>query len=272
MLPAMDLQAEYDNSGKVPEYAAIVAGWRRDAAAFRAAHPVAELDLPYGPGARQALDLFWPDSSRAAPLAMFVHGGYWAAMDRTVFSHLAAGLLARGVAVAMPSYDLCPAVSLETLVGQVRAAAAHLARRHGRALLALGHSAGGHLAAMLLATDWAAHGLPRGTVRAALPISGLFDLEPLRHTTVNGPLGLDAATAHRLSPVHLPSPGLPLHAVVGGEEGAEYTRQSRSIAAVWCGTWEAMAGANHFTVVTPLGDPRSALVGAAVGLMGSVGH
>jgi arylformamidase len=263
----MDLQAEYDNRGKVPEYPAIMAGWQRDAALFRASHPVAELDLPYGPGPRQALDLFWPDAGRSAPLAMFVHGGYWAMLDRTLFSHLAAGLLAHGVAVAMPSYDLCPQVSLETLVGQVRAAAAFLARRHGRAMLAAGHSAGGHLAAMLLATDWSAHGLPRGTVRAALPISGLFDLEPLLATTVNLPLGLDEATARLLSPVHMASPGLPLHAVVGGEEGAEYTRQSRSIAEAWGGSWEQAAGANHFTVVGPLADPGSTLVAAALRLL-----
>jgi arylformamidase len=265
---AMDMQAEYDNRAKVPEFQDILDGWRRDAAAFRSSHPVAELDVPYGPGARQALDVFWPDASRAAPIALFVHGGYWAMLDRSVFSHLAAGLLAHGVAVALPSYDLCPQVSLQTLVGQVRASAAFLARRHGRALLATGHSAGGHLAAMLLATDWPAHGLPRGTVRAALPISGLFDLLPLLQTTVNGPLGLDEATAHRLSPIHMPSPGLPIHAVVGSTEGLEYTRQSRAIAEAWGGTWEAAEGANHFTVVMPLADPDSALARKALAMLG----
>jgi arylformamidase len=262
----MDLQKEYDNRGKVPEAQAIIDRWRGDAAAFRLSHPVTELDLPYGPGERQAIDLFWPDAARTAPIALFVHGGYWAALDRTVFSHLAAGLLAHGVAVAMPSYDLCPAVSLETLVGQVRAAAAFLARRHGQAMLATGHSAGGHLAAMLLATDWTAHGLPRGTIRAALPISGLFDLQPLLSTTVNGPLQLDLGTARRLSPIHLPAPGLRIHAVVGGEEGAEYTRQSRSIAEAWAGTWEALPGENHFSIVRHLADPASALVATALRL------
>lgn len=263
----MDMQAEYDNRGKVPDHLAFIEGWRRDAAVFRSAHPVAELDLSYGPGERQAIDLFWPDAGRAAPLALFIHGGYWAALDRTMFSHMAAGLLAHGVAVALPSYDLCPQVSLPTLVGQVRAAAAFLARRHGRAMLAMGYSAGGHLAAMLLATDWTQHGLPKATVRAALPISGLFDLEPLLATTVNLPLGLDQATARALSPVHMPSPGLKLHAVVGGDEGAEYTRQSRSIAEAWGGTWEAVPGAHHFSVLAPLTDPDSALVRTALRLL-----
>jgi arylformamidase len=121
---------------------------------------------------------------------------------------------------------------------------------------------------MLLATDWAAHGLPPATVRGALPISGLFDLIPLLSTTVNAPLGLDEAEAKRLSPMLMPSPGLPLHAVVGGEEGAEYTRQSRGIAEAWGGSWAAIPAANHFTVVEPLADPDSALVRRAVAMVG----
>jgi len=251
----------------VPNSAEIREGWARDAAAFREQHAQAELDLAYGPSARQALDLFWPGASREAPLAMFVHGGYWQMLDRKMFSHLALGLLAHGVAVAMPSYDLCPAVTLSALVEQVRDAAAFLARRHGRAMLATGHSAGGHLAAMLLATDWRSRGLPAGTVKAALPISGLFDLPPLTHTTVNNALGLDEAEAKRLSPMFLPSPGLTLHAVVGGTEGVEYTRQARGIAEAWGGTWEATPGDNHFTVVAPLADPGSPLVARALGML-----
>ncbi len=265
---AADMQAAYDNRAKVPEHPAIIDGWRRDAALFRATHPVAELDLAYGPGPRQAVDVFWPDAGRDSPLALFIHGGYWAAMDRTLFSHLSAGLLAHGVAVAMPSCDLCPQVDLPTVVSQARAAAAFLARRHRRALLATGHSAGGHLAAMLLATDWIQHGLPRATVRAALPISGLFDLLPLLRTTINLSLGLDEASARALSPIHMTAPGLPLHAVVGGAEGAEYARQSRAIAEAWGGTWELAPGANHFTVLAPLADPGSALVRTALRLLG----
>ncbi len=189
----MDLEAEYNNRAKVPGHPAIIAGWQRDAAAFRATHPQAELGLAYGPTPRQAMDVFWPAAGRGAPLAMFIHGGYWQGNDRSNFSHLAAGLLAHGVGVAMPSYDLCPQVTLAVLVEQVRDAAAFLARRHGRGVLASGHSAGGHLAAMLLATDWAARGLPAPAVPAALPISGLFDLPPLMHTSVNTAVGLDEA-------------------------------------------------------------------------------
>ncbi len=265
---AVDLEAEYDNSAKVPNAAGILAGWARDAAAFRAGWADAELDLSYGHAERLALDLFWPGPSRDGPLAMFVHGGYWQRLDRKSFSHLARGLLAHGVAVAIPSYELCPNVTLSVLVEQVRDAAAFLALRHGRALLATGHSAGGHLAAMLLATDWPfTRGLPRATVKAALPVSGLFDLAPLTHTSVNDALGLDAAEARRMSPLFLPSPRLPIHAVVGGTEGAEYARQSQTIAEAWGGTWEAVDGKNHFSVIEPLADPASSLVATAVGML-----
>ena len=260
----MDAQAEYDNRAMVPEHPAIIAGWARDAAAFRAGWPMAELDLPYGPGERERLDLFRPGPGDAWPIALFMHGGYWQALDRSYFSHCARGLLARGVAVAIPSYDLCPAVPLARIVGQMRAAAALLHRRGGRRLLATGHSAGGHLTGMLMATDWRALGLPAGLVPAGLPISGLFELLPLLPTTIATALQLSAIDAAALSPALLPSPaGATLHAVVGGAESREFIRQSRDFAAAWGGSWEALAGANHFTVLAPLSDPSSALVARA---------
>lgn len=268
----MDLEAEYNNRAKVPEHPAIIDRWRREAAAMRADNAEAELDVPYGPSPRQALDIFWPAAGRDAPLAVFVHGGYWQALDRTMFSHCARGLLAHGVAVALPSYDLCPEVTLAVLVEQVRDAAAFLARRRGGRMLAMGHSAGGHLAAMLLATDWAARGLPADTVVAALPISGLFDLPPLTHTSVNSALGLDEAEARRLSPMVLPRPAGRLHAVVGALEGAEYTRQARGIAEAWGGVWEALAGHNHFSVIDPLENAGSPLVATALGLLAQHGE
>ncbi len=254
------LEREYNNGAKVPAFPSFVAAWERDAAAFRAAHPDSELGVSYGPTERQAMDVFWPASGRAAPLAIFLHGGYWRSMHRGVFSHLAAGAVANGVAVAIPSYDLCPTVTVAVLTEQVRQAASFLARRHGRAMVAFGHSAGGHLTAMLMATDWAARGLPPRIVCAGLTISGLFDLAPLVPTTNNTALRLDVAEARRLSPMLMPSPGLPLHCVVGGAEGAEYERQSREMAAAWGGTWQTVPGAHHFTVIAPLAQPDSAMV------------
>ncbi len=262
------LEAEYNNRAKVPDFDAIVEGWHRDAAAFRTAHAASELDLAYGPSPRQRLDLFWPDGDHAAaPLALFIHGGYWQALDRSFFSHMAAGLAVHGVGVAVASYDLCPDVGVATIVEQMRGATAFLHRRHGGPVFAFGHSAGGHLAAMLLATDWAAGGLPSGLVPAALGISGLFDLAPLLATIWNAKLRLDAADARRLSPVHLPPPGTPFHAAVGEREGAEYARQSRAIAEAWGGTWSVLAGDDHFSAIAPLADPASSLVRLACGMI-----
>ena len=264
------LEAEYNNRGKVPEHPALIEGWVRDAAAFRASHPKAELGVPYTPGERTRLDIFWPDADDP-PMAMFIHGGYWAALDRSFVSHLARGFVGRGIALAVPSYDLCPTVPLAAIVAQMRGAAAFLVRRTGRPVFAAGHSAGGHLAAMLLAARWAEHGLAKGAVSGAFAVSGLFDLRPLVPTSINGPLGLDAAQAADLSPALLPPPGRPIAAHVGALEGGEYHDQSRSIAEAWGGQWATIPGANHFTAIAPLADPASALMQAVMDTMGRAG-
>ncbi|WP_431302541.1 alpha/beta hydrolase [Sediminicoccus sp. BL-A-41-H5] len=245
----MDLEAEYNNRARVPGHPAIIAGWIQDSAAFRAAHPPEV--LAYGPGAREVMDLFLPPEIRG--VAMFFHGGYWQALDRSAVSHCAAGLLAQGVAVACPSYDLCPMVPLATIAAQAEAAALALHARLGRPMVVSGHSAGGHLAAHLQAR------LPADVVAAAVPISGLFWLEPLIPTSINTALGLDAASARALSPALLPSPGRPIHAVVGGAESPEFLRQSAQFAALWGGTSEALPGLDHFTVLDPLPDPQHPL-------------
>lgn len=268
--PALDdaaLEAEYNNRAKVPGHPAIIARWQADAAAFRAGWTQAETAVAYGPTERTKLDLFWPDRRRDARIAMFVHGGYWQGMDRAFSSHLARGLLAHGVAVAMPSYDLCPNVTMELIVEQLRVCAGFLARRHGRPILAMGHSAGGHLAAMIMAADWAERGIPAHPAPNALALSGLFDLLPILRTSINGPLGMDEASARALSPVLLPPPGGRIHAFVGGLEGAEYARQSRDIAAAWDGTWEVLPGHDHFTIVAELANPESSVVRKALDLM-----
>lgn len=257
----MDAQAEYDNRARVPEHPAIIEGWARDAAVFRAAWPHADLGLAYGPGERERLDLFRPGPGEAWPLALFLHGGYWQALDRSFFSHVARGPLADGVAVAVASYGLCPSVPLARIVDQARTAAVFLHRRFGRRMLAFGHSAGGHLAAMLMATEWraVAPALPADLVPAALPISGVFELEPLLPTTVAEALRLTAEEARALSPRWLPPPCGTLHVVVGEEESGEFIRQSKDFATAWGGGFETLAGRNHFTVLAPLAQPGSGL-------------
>lgn len=254
----MDAETEYNNRARVPEHPAILARWLRAAAAFRAAMPPET--IPYGPGPREAMDLFRPRGVERPPVAMFFHGGYWQALDRSAVSHVAAGLVALGVAVAVPSYDLCPAVPLARICAQAEAAAMALHGRLGTAMLVSGHSAGGHLAAWLLAR------LPPEVVAVALPISGLFWLEPLIPTSINAALGLDGPTARALSPALLPAPGRPLIAVVGGEESSEFLRQSREFAALWGGRAEMLAGLNHFTVLGPLSEPRHPLTMRAAAL------
>jgi arylformamidase len=259
----IDYEAEYNNRARVPEHPALMADWAKDAAAYRLQH--APRKMNYGPGSRNTIDLFAGDGQ--GPTVVFIHGGYWQAFDGSSFSHCARGLNAHGIDVAIPSYDLCPQVSVATIIEQMRAAARELARL-GRPLVISGHSAGGHLAACLLATDWAAfdQALPKETVIAAYSISGLFDLPPLVETSINKALGLDAEGAKATSPLFWtpPSHGS-LDAVVGEKESAEYHRQSRSIAEVWGAAgipsrYGSIAGANHFTAIAPLSDPDSPMV------------
>ena len=253
----MDLEAEYNNRARVPGSADIIAGWLRDAEAFRAAWPHKRLDVRYGDAEPELLDLFLPAEEGDCPLALLIHGGYWQALGRGAVSHFARGLLLNGVAVAVPSYGLCPAWPLATIVEQMRRAAAVLCLTTGQRMLAIGHSAGGQLAAMLRATDWPgfAPGLNEDVVPAALPISGVFELEPLLPTSIARALNLTPEQARALSPRFLPPPGGEIHAVVGAAESDEYRRQTRDFAAAWGGTAEEIPSANHFTVLDPLTDP-----------------
>ena len=274
MSAAIDHEVEYNNRARVPEHPAIIEAWGRDAAVYRQAQlPTV---LAYGPGERNRIDLFRPSAGEAAPrTVLFIHGGYWQGLDRSLFSHLARGLNARGVSVALPSYDLCPQVRVGNIVDQMRAAARALAAQ-GNGLVAAGHSAGGHLAACLLATDWRSldASLPSRFLFSAYAVSGLFDLRPLIRTSVNTALGLDEAEAERASPLLWPAPaGSTLDTMVGGEESGEYHRQSRSIAESWGAAgvrtrFELLAGANHFTVVAPLTDPGSDMVARLAELAG----
>jgi arylformamidase len=258
----VDYEIEYNNRARVPENPAIMAGWARDAQAYRETLRDSVKTIVYGPGERHRIDLFSADGK--GPIVVFIHGGYWQALDGSFFSHLAGGLNAHGIDVAVPSYDLCPAVSVADIVEQMRTAMRELAKL-GRPLVMSGHSAGGHLAACLLATDWRAldAALPKGLVSSVYSISGLFDLRPLVPTSINTALKLDDASAKAVSPLFWRPPARgSLDAVVGGNESAEYFRQSRIIVEAWGAAGLAtkfgtVPDANHFTAIAPLADAGS---------------
>lgn len=269
---AIDHEAEYNNRLRVTEYPAIVARWQAASATAREAAG-AELAQPYGAGERQRYDLFHA-AERTAALVVFIHGGYWQLGERQLYSFLAGALATAGVDVAVPSYSLCPAVSVMQIVDELRRCLAALWTRTGQHPVVIGHSAGGHLTAALLATDWhQVPGVPADLVRAGCAISGVFELAPLIATSFNAALRLDPETAAAASPLRWPPPprGRMLVAAVGGDETGEFHRQSRSLVEAWGGAgveteYLPVAGTNHFTILDELTNPGSALFGRVVSL------
>jgi arylformamidase len=273
----VDYEAEYNNRARVPEHPEIFARWTRDAELFRAEalkNGRAELGLSYGDTPRQYFDLFLPEAGAAAPLAIFIHGGWWRSLDPSFYSHVARGPTARGIGVAVVGYDLCPNVSIAEIIEQMRRACAFLWQRFGRRMLVYGHSAGGHLSAALVVTDWSSlyPKVPADLIPTGYSISGVFDLTPLVGISVNQDLRLDATEARNDSPVFWPvQRGRIFDAVVGDLESSEFKRQSRSIAQAWrqAGAqtrYEEIAGTNHFTIIEPLADPQSAMTARIVEL------
>jgi len=267
----IDYETEYNNRARVPEHPEIFARWAREGEDYRAEamkERRAELGLSYGSSLRQFIDLFSPPGTTTAPLALFIHGGYWRSLDPSLFRNMARGLNAHGVAVAVAGYDLCPEVTIAEIIEQIRHACLFLWLRTGQRMMIYGHSAGGHLAGAMVATDWQARypKAPPDLVPAAYSISGLFDLTPLVGIPLAQDLRLDEAEARRVSPLFWPAPkGRTFDAVAGALESSEFLRQSRAVAEQWgkAGVqtrYEAIAGTNHFTVIDGLADPRNAMV------------
>jgi arylformamidase len=276
-MATIDYEVEYNNRARVPEHPEIFAGWTRDAEAYRLQameERRAELGLAYSDTPRQTIDLFWPSSTEKAPLALFIHGGYWRSLEPSMFSHMARGLNAHGIGVAVAGYNLCPQVAIADIIEEMRHACLFLWQRTGQRLLVYGHSAGAHLASAMLATDW--HSLypkmPQDFVPAAYAVSGIFDLTPLLEVASAKDLISDPAEVPKVSPIFWPAPaGRTFDAVVGSIESSEFLRQSRIIVDAWKKggadtRYGEIAGANHFDVLDPLSDPQSAMVGRLVEL------
>ena len=275
---AIDYEAEYNNRIRISEYPAIIARWKATSAVARQAAgaglaEIAELDRPYGPGERQRYDLYRA-GDRAAPLIVYIHGGYWQLGSRQDTAFVARAFNAAGIDIALPSYSLCPDVSVMQIIDELRRCLAALWTATRKRPVVAGHSAGGHLTAAMLATDWSKlPGVPPDLVRAGCAISGVFELAPLIATTMNVAMRLGHDTAADASPLLWPPPpaGRELVAAVGAEETPEFHRQSRAMTERWANAgvtteYMSISATNHFTVVDELTRPDSALFTRMVAL------
>ena len=274
----------YNNRALVPDFADHFAHWQKASSQARE-RLEGHLDLPYGDGPGETLDIF-PAAQPKAPVVIFIHGGYWRSLDKSDHSFVAPALRDMGACVVVVNYALCPGtpeqpITIPDIALQMAKATAwlgrHIAEYGGDRsnITVIGHSAGGHLAAMLLGCDWKKWGrdLPAGLVRKALSISGLFDLAPIRKTPfVQGDLRLTPAHVRMCTPAKWQRPRLGvLYTVAGGDESPEFLRHNRLIHQAWgpktVPVCEDLAGLNHFSIVTDLTRPGSRLHALAQALV-----
>jgi arylformamidase len=271
------LAKQYNNRELVPDHPQYFARWAESSARARKLN--AHLDLRYGDMPGEALDLF-PAPRGDGRCMMFIHGGYWRSLDKRDFAFLAPAWIEAGVSLAVVNYDLCPKVTIEEIVRQMLRAsrwlwlnAAHYGLDRDR-LYVSGHSAGGHLTAMLMCAQWPAFDarLPKDLWKGGLAISGLYDLRPLVHVDfLQQDLRLDEAAATRVSPVFMPpATRAPVMTCVGGNESGEFLRQNRLLGERWRAAFAGdvpMPGKNHFSVCDGLAEPSSPLFQAGLRLM-----
>ena len=274
-MTAIDYEAEYNNRRRVPDHEEISAPFVKASADWRAKGDVLA-DQSYGPDERHRYDFFRARRSGPgpAPLVVYIHGGYWQRGDRKAVSFTARELNARGIDVACPSYRLAPAAPVSGIVDDLRTCLRVLHERTKARPVVVGHSAGGHLAAAMLATDWSTvSGVPRDLVRAAYALSGVFDPTPLIATSLNDALRLDAASARAVDLIHgrAPPSSATMVAAVGAEESAEFIRQGLALAEAWSRAGVkcecvVIPNANHFSIVGEMARPESAVLARIVSL------
>jgi arylformamidase len=282
------LDRMYNNRALVPDHADYFSRWDLESRRVRNSQPCL-LDVPYGQGPAETLDVFpatmsgrSPADAAGAPVLVFIHGGYWRSLDKADHSFVAPAFAEAGACVVVPNYGLCPAVRIPDITLQMVRALAwtwrHIGAHGGdpRRITVGGHSAGGHLAAMLLTCNWPAYAtyLPTDLLKNALSISGLYDLAPMLHTPfLKDSLRLTPAQVRRVSPAGLPRPRKgTLYSVAGGSESAEFLRQNQLIQQAWgkktVPVCETLDGLNHFSVLEALVQPVHRLHQLALALLG----
>lgn len=276
-----ELNAQYNNRARVPDFQSSVDAWI-ERSAVAGASETAKLDISYGSHSRQKLDIFPYTRGMPSRTLVFIHGGYWQAMDRPVFRYPSGAVNAAGMTYVVVGYPLAPEVRIGDIVSSIRDSLVWL-WRNGEAfgvdpaeIHVCGHSAGGHLTAMMMGTHWPALAadLPADLVKSGCAISGLYDLEPIRLTYLNEALGMDETEAAANSPVNHPPPtdAGPLLTVVGGEESDEFKHQQADYLELLDGHGSntvgfELPGANHFTVIEGLGDRDSLLLGSITAMV-----
>ena len=272
---AAALDKLYNNRLLVPECLEILQRWTQDSASFRQSADC-NLNVAYGSSESEKLDIFsgaTTGSSKAAPVLIFIHGGYWRSLDKADQSFLAPAFTQQGSCVVIPNYSLCPAVTVSDIVLQLVKAVAWVYKnidKYGgdpKRITVAGHSAGGHLVAMLLSCLWSKFDatLPNDVVKNALSISGLFEMEtPMHSPYLQDSLHLTVAEVKRISPAWMPAPKQGrLYSVVGGDESPEFLRHNQLIQDAWgksvVPVCEQLTGLNHFTVLESLCQPESRL-------------
>ncbi|MEE8173412.1 MAG: alpha/beta hydrolase [Alphaproteobacteria bacterium] len=271
-------ESEYNLRARHPDFETFFERWRRESEEARRTLPC-HLDQQYGDGPNMSLDIF-PQSGPSRPILLFIHGGYWRAMDKDLFAYPAIGLNDAGVVYVSVNYALAPSITLDEIVEQCRQAVTWVhqnAETHGgdpNRIHISGHSAGGHLTAMMLSTDWTQRGTAEINLAGGIAISGIFDLVPILETSINDGVQLDQVAARRNSPREfLPSNGPPFISAVGADETDEFLRQSREYAEAWNenggrAQYLPLEGFHHFDVICELGRSGSELNDAVLAQIG----
>jgi arylformamidase len=278
---AVDYDQLYNPRHTVADFPGIMARWAAESERARA-NTSCVLDVPYGPAATEKVDIFKPKGASRA-LLMFIHGGYWRLLDKRDHSFVAPAFTQAGVTVAVPNYALCPAVTVMDIAMQMVQCVAWLYRNGGhfgapyRQVYVSGHSAGGHLTAMMLAALWPTYAsdLPKKTVQAGFSISGVFDIAPIRHVPiVQNDVRLTDEVIARASPAYLPpATDAPLYTAVGGKENEGFHIQNRLIQSRWKKVHKAdiaCPGDDHFSILDKFGTAGTPIHRAALGMMGIV--